>query len=73
MTKFVVNGIAEVMVLFEVEAETEEEAIEKAYEECDGLTAYCGNGGTDKLVGVNSSDVSIYPNLLEWYEAEKVC
>ena len=42
-----------------VEAETEEEAIEKAYAEWPGITGFCGNGGNDKLIGVYGEDSSI--------------
>lgn len=35
--------------------QNEEEAIEKAYDNI-GLDSYCGNGGTDKLVGIRDTD-----------------
>ena len=40
---------------------TEKEIVEKAFNEFDGLTAYAGNGGMDKLVGVSGSNISIEP------------
>lgn len=35
-----------------VEAESEEEVIEVAQREFEGINSYCGNGGDDKLIGV---------------------
>lgn len=61
MNKYRVSGHTSVTVTIEVNAKSEEEAYEKALEELDSLTAYCGNGGTDKIVGVdgyNESSVS---------------
>lgn len=34
----------------------EEEVFAKAYEEFQGVDNYAGNGGTDKLIGVNNAD-----------------
>lgn len=45
-------------VYIEVEAESEEEAIELAHEEY-GVSNFCGNGGSDKLIGVYESNHSI--------------
>jgi len=60
MKKWTVYGNCVVGVAVTVSAETEEEAIEAAYDEFDGLTGYVGNGGIgDKLVGVNNSAVSL--------------
>lgn len=61
MNTYRVFGHTSVTVTIEVNAKSEEEAYEKAREELDSLTAYFGNGGTDKLVGVdgyNESSVS---------------
>lgn len=46
----------------EVEAESEDEALDLGYEEA-GLTGFCGNGGTDRLVGVyeGSLEFDDYP------------
>lgn len=55
-----VHGTAKVVVTVTVEAETEEEAIEKATEEFGGLYGFVGNGGIDKLVGVNGLNEHIY-------------
>ena len=78
MKKYRVNIPYAVFVTVDVEAENEEQAIDKAFE--DGyLTGFCGNGGTDKLVGVTGSNVSIEhgeealeiePFKIEVYEAE---
>lgn len=59
MKKFKVYGNVNVVVTKEVWANTEEEALEKAYDKLPCLTAYCGNGGYDKLVGVDDSDEAV--------------
>jgi len=62
--KYRVIGNLQVSVGITVEAESEGEAIEKAYEEFGGVYDYCGNGGTDKLIGVDGYN--------EWIEADGV-
>jgi hypothetical protein len=57
--KFTVYGSVPVSVCMTVEADTEEAAIEAAYEEFPGLSGYVGNGGTDQLVGVCDRRVSL--------------
>lgn len=52
MKKYKVYGMVTVSVTKEVWANSEDEAFEKASEQLPCLTAYCGNGGGDKLVGV---------------------
>lgn len=59
MKKFKVYGNVNVVVTKEVWANSEEEAREKAYNQLPSLTAYCGNGGFDKLVGVDAYDASV--------------
>ena len=58
-----------------VEAENKEEAIERAYNNV-SIDNYCGNGGTDKLIGVCDSDeatASIYAGSeLDYVEVEEV-
>lgn len=54
--KYEVLGHATVICSMIVYANSEEEAIEKANNEFGGLTSYAGMGGTDKLLGVLSSD-----------------
>lgn len=46
-----------VHVRVEVEADSEDEARDFAYDEA-VISGYCGNGGTDKLIGV-TGDASI--------------
>jgi len=71
MTKFRVYGVVPVSVCIEVEADDEDSAITAAYEQFDGLTGYCGNGGSDKLVGTTQSEVSIEPqDEFEFLSAE---
>ena len=58
-----------------VEAENEEEAIKKAYDNV-GIDNYCGNGGVDKLIGVCNTDeatASIYADSeFEYLEVEEI-
>ena len=56
MKKYRVYGTTTVTVTKEVWANNEDEALEKAYSQLSCLTAYCGNGGYDKLVGVENAD-----------------
>ena len=62
--KYEVLGHATVICSMIVYAENEEEAIEKANDEFGGLTNYVGMGGTDKLLGVLTSeaDRSVFPD-----------
>ena len=75
MKKYTVTGYANVVVEVMVEAENEEEAIQKAYDNV-SIDNYCGNGGTDKLIGVCDTDeatASIYDDSeLEFAEVEEV-
>ena len=48
-----------VTVVVEVSADSEENAKEAALDQRDFLTSYCGNGGTDKLIGVDGDDESV--------------
>lgn len=59
MKKFRVYGTTKVVVTKEVWANTEEEAMGKAYQRLSSLTAYGGNGGWDKLVGVSEYDETV--------------
>ena len=59
MKKYRVMGVVEVAVTKEVWANNEEEAYEKASCQLRCLTEYGGNGGWDKLVGVEGSDESV--------------
>lgn len=56
MKKYIVSGKVTAFISVELEAENEEEAIEKAYEECSGPMSFIGNGGYDKLIGVCDTD-----------------
>lgn len=75
MKKYTVTGYANVVVEVTVEAENEEEAIEKAYDNV-SINNYCGNGGVDKLIGVCNTDeatASIYADSeFEYLEVEKI-
>lgn len=71
MKKFRVYGNVNVVVTKEVWANTEEEALEKAYGKLPCLTAYAGNGGYDKLVGVSDYDESVdIPEDIEYDDTE---
>lgn len=75
MKKYTVTGYANVVVEVTVEAENEEEAIKKAYDNV-GIDNYCGNGGVDKLIGVCDTDeatAGIYVvDELEYVNAEEI-
>ena len=59
MKKYRVRGTTVVTVTKEVWASNEDEAYNKAFNQLDSLTAFCGNGGIDKLVGVYGDDESV--------------
>jgi len=59
MKKYSVRGTTTVVVTKEVWANNEDEAYEKAFKQLNCLTAFCGNGGVDKLIGVYESDESL--------------
>lgn len=65
--EYLVTGKAEVSVYIRIEAGSEEEAIEKANEEFGGITSYCGNGGMDKLIGVDGINESIDADGEAWF------
>lgn len=73
MKKFRVCGTTTVTVYKEVWASDEGEAIDKANEKLNYLTAFCGNGGTDKLIGVYDSDESVSADdYIEWNDTEEL-
>lgn len=59
MKKYKVYGTTTVSVVKEVWANNEDEAYDRAQNELDSLIEYCGNGGYDKLVGVEGEDESV--------------
>ena len=65
MKKYRVCGTTTVTVYKEVWANDEDDAYRKAERELNSLTEYCGNGGYDKLIGVDGSDesVSVYDDI----------
>ena len=89
MKKYSVRGTTVVTVTKEVWANNEDEAYDKAWQKLDSLTAFCGNGGIDKLVGVYDNDASVSaddtieyddievleddPNYFECYECGEEC
>ena len=76
MKKYAVYGKVVAWVHVELEAKDKEEALEKAYEECSYVMALVGNGGTDKIIGVDDTDsakVSINcDDEIEYTEAEEI-
>ena len=68
MKKYQVIGTVAVSVYKEVWANSEDEAYTKAYKELDSLTEYCGNGGYDKLIGVENEGESIAADGIIEYE-----
>lgn len=76
MKKYIVSGEVTAYISVELEAESKEEALEMAYEECSGPMNFIGNGGTDKLIGVcdtDSATVSINcDENIEYTEAEEI-
>lgn len=52
MAKYVVLGNTQVTVSITVEANSKDEAYKKARKQFKGIQDYVGNGGTDKLIGV---------------------
>lgn len=73
MKKYRVYGTTTVTVTKEVWANNEDEALEKAYGKLSCLTAYCGNGGYDKLVGVEEDDetVEVFDDI-EYNDADEL-
>lgn len=76
MKKYIVTGKVTAFISVEIEAESKEEAIEKAYEECSGPMSFVGNGGCDKLIGVcntDNADVSIEcDDEVEYTDVEEI-
>ena len=76
MKKYAVYGKVVAWVCVELEAEDQEEAIEKAYDECSSVMVFVGNGGTDKIIGVcdtDSAKVSINcDDEVEYTEVEEI-
>lgn len=72
MKKFKVIGTVQVAVYKEVWANSEDEAYEKASEQLSCLTEYAGNGGWDKLVGVEEDGESVdtESNEIEYNDIE---
>lgn len=61
MKTYNVFGHCSVNICVEIQANSEEAAIKKASKNFGGIESYLGNGGSDKLIGVNGENESIYP------------
>lgn len=72
MKKFKVIGRVQVAVYKEVWANSEDEAYDKASEQLSCLTEYAGNGGWDKLIGVEEDGESVdtESNEIEYTDIE---
>ena len=71
--KYRVYGHTTVNVTIEVMADSAEEAISEACGELNGLIPYVGNGGTDKLVGVDGDCASVSADdEIQWTSAEEL-
>ena len=73
MKKYRVYGNTVVTVIKEVWANSESEAYDKAYNQLSSLTAYCGNGGDDKLIGVDNENESVFADdKIEYDDIEMI-
>lgn len=71
--KYRVYGHTTVTVVIDVFADNEEDAKETAYAQRDSLTAYCGNGGVDKLIGVDNDEESVITDSdIDYDDAEYI-
>ena len=69
--RFKVYGSTTVNVVTVVEAACPDEALEVALGELNCLNQYVGNGGDDKMVGVEGDDDSVSADdEIEWTSAE---
>lgn len=59
MRKYDVHGTVPVVVHITVDAEDGEQAMEIAAQKFKGIHEYMGNGGGDKLIGVEGANESI--------------
>lgn len=72
MKKYTITGEKPVFFDIEVEAENEEEALDKA-EEMAEMQSFVGNGGTGYLCGVDMPDegkISLFPSEAELEKVE---
>jgi len=71
--RYKVYGHTTVSIVTEVEADSEGEALEVACGELDSLIPYVGNGGSDKLIGVDGENDTVgADDCIQWTSAEEV-
>lgn len=71
--KYNVKGKTVVDVYLEVEAESEEEAIEAAYDQLNELTFFASDGVCGKMVGVREDGAMLdIDDEIEWMGAELI-
>ena len=71
MKKFKVTGTVAISVYKEVWANNEDEAYDKAYDELRYLREYVGNGGYDRLIGVENDGESVAADgEVEYHDVE---
>lgn len=72
MRKYRVYGTINVTVSTCVQANSPEEASELADNFFGGVSGFCGNGGSNKLIGVTGHDESIQcDESVEWGDVEE--
>lgn len=59
MPKYRVTGEITAEIAIVIEAKDEEDALDKAEKEFGGVQSFVGNGGMDKLIGVDGYEESI--------------
>lgn len=66
-----VTGTCTITVKKRVLANSPEEALEKVINTFNGINEYCGNGGDDKLIGVENRSESVFADCgyVEWDES----
>ena len=69
-----VTGTCTITVKKRVLANSPEEAYEKVTNTFNGINEYCGNGGDDKLIGVENISESVFADCgyVEWDENDIV-
>ena len=71
--KYNVKGKTVVDVYLEVEAESEEEAIETAYDQLNELTFFTSDGAYGKMVGVREEEATLdLDDGIEWTSARPI-
>lgn len=71
--RYRVRGTTTVDVFIEVVADSPDEALIQAQDDLCGLSTYVGNGGMDKLIGVDGENESVEAGgEIEWDDADEL-